>query len=137
MARVRRLVAAEPEGGVRGALIAKYRRWVERVGGDPFGKLRPLEAGEPIVLQRWQIPEPWRSEVSGGQSDLVRVEPDGELVAVRPLIFHGTHRIGGAVRVGRHSVAYVPLGPGGDRTEIVVELDEVQRRVADPEGWSL
>jgi len=137
MARVRRLVAAEPEGGVRGALIAHSRRWVERVGGDPFARLGPLLRGEPVVVQKWQLPAPWRSEVPGGLYDLVRVEPDGELVAVRPLIFHGTHRIGGAVRAGRHSVAYVPVGADGDRSEIVVELDEVRRRVADPEMWSL
>ncbi len=137
MARVRRPPVEAIEGGVRAALIAHYRRWVERVGGDPFARLGSLLRGEPIVLQRWQIPKPWRDGAPGGLNDWVRVEPDGELVAVRAIIFVGRHRVGGAVRAGRHHVDHVPLGPDGDRTEVAVGLDDVRRRVADPECWSL
>ena len=130
--------APAPAVGVRAALADHDRAWVARTAGGPWRRrLAALEAGEAVVVSRSELPAPWRSEVSGGLYELVRIEADGELTPVRPLIFVGTHWIGGAVRVGRHSVDHVPVGTDGDRSDIVVELDEVRRRVADPESWSL
>ena len=67
----------------------------------------------------------------------MRIESDGELVAVRPLIFHGYHQIRGTVYGDKHAVGYVPVGTDGDRTQIVLELAEVRRRVPYPENWTL
>jgi len=123
-------------GGVRAALVAHYEAWAARLGGDAFGKLSSLKAGDPVVFQRWQIPDPWRSGAPGGPYDPVRVEPDGSLTVVRPLIFYGRHLIRGTWYGNKHAVDYVPVGAGGDRSDIVIELAEVVGRVDDPENWT-
>ena len=130
--------APAPVVGVRGALADHDRAWVARGRGGPWQRrLTALEAGEPVVVQRWEVAEPWRSAASGGLYEFVRVEPDGELVAVRPQVFHGRHRIGDTVYGNKHAVGYVPVGADGDRSDIVLDLEQVRRQVPDPKNWTL
>jgi len=121
-------------GGIRADLVAHWRHTTNGRVTPTTVRADRLERGEVVVVQSWQM-GPFRP--SGVPLyDTVRIEPDGSLTPVRPLMFYGRHRIGAVTYGNRHAVDYVPVGADGDRSEIVLTLDEVVGRVDDPANWA-
>lgn len=122
MARLR--TPSRGGGGVRSDLVA-YWRHAGRVTPQTVRADR-LERGEVVVVQGWQL-GPFRPSWVA-LYDTVRIESDGSLTAVRPVIE--------IVNGVRHAVDYLPVVAGGDRSDIVIELAEVVGRVDDPANWT-
>ena len=121
-------------GGIRANLVAHWRHAANGRVTPQTVRADRLERGEVVVVQGWQLGpfRPSRVPLYG----CARVESDGSLTPVYPLIFVGYHVIGGVKYGERHAVDYEPVGADGDITEIRIDLDEVRRLVDDPENWA-
>jgi hypothetical protein len=139
-ARVRR--ERRTDNGLRAVLIAGERELLEQFAslGRPSDseRLRALEAGEPVVLQDWQVPgdlpyaPAWESGIAWYE-----LTASDDLVPVRPITFYGAHKVNGTWLTPKHIVGYEPIAnfARSELSEREIGLAELRERVADPDAW--